>query len=271
MPTLRELARRDGVRRRPRTAFVLSGGGNLGAIQVGMLKALAEREIVPDVVLGCSVGALNGAGYALAPDLDGVARLEQHWRDNTSHELMPSSRIPSAVQLLRKGASLHSNEGLRRGIERLLGTGRSFDEPPGLVTSCFIANRQRIPRSSLTRFIRTIGVSPIRSRTDSAISVPSSDGCRIEASVMNANYATESSGNRCGACCARCVTSCPADGLTSAKPPTMTVGTVSLPLAIERTTSALSGSSQMLCSTRWIPSWSSWPRSEEQKPHPGRQ
>lgn len=128
MPTLRELARRDGVRRRPRTAFVLSGGGNLGAIQVGMLKALTEREIVPDVVLGCSVGALNGAGYALAPDMDGVARLEQHWRDNTSHELMPSSRIPSAVQLLRKGASLHSNEGLRRGVERLLGAGRSFDE-----------------------------------------------------------------------------------------------------------------------------------------------
>jgi NTE family protein len=41
---------------------------------------------------------------------------------------MPSSRIPSAVQLLRKGASLHSNEGLRDGLERLLGAGRTFDE-----------------------------------------------------------------------------------------------------------------------------------------------
>ena len=51
-------------RRTPRTAFVLSGGGNLGALQVGMLKALAEHEIVPDLVLGCSVGALNGAAYA---------------------------------------------------------------------------------------------------------------------------------------------------------------------------------------------------------------
>ena len=107
---------------------MLSGGGNLGAIQVGMLRALVEHEIVPDVVLGCSVGALNGAGFALEPNAVGVERLVQHWQNTTSYELMPSSRIPSALQLLRKGASLHSNEGLRRGIERLLGRGRQFDE-----------------------------------------------------------------------------------------------------------------------------------------------
>lgn len=128
MATLRELTRRDGTKRRPRVAFVLSGGGNLGAIQVGMLKALIERDIVPDVVLGCSVGALNGAGFALEPNPLGVERLEQHWRETTSHELMPSSRIPSALQLLRKGASLHSSDGLRKGIERLLGPGRRFED-----------------------------------------------------------------------------------------------------------------------------------------------
>lgn len=128
MATLREMTRRDGPRRKPKVAFVLSGGGNLGAIQVGMLKALVERDIVPDVVLGCSVGALNGAGFALQPDQEGVEQLAEHWRGTTSHELMPSSRIPSALQLLRKGAALHSNEGLRAGIERLLGPGRRFDE-----------------------------------------------------------------------------------------------------------------------------------------------
>lgn len=128
MATLRELARRDGARRRPRTAFVLSGGGNLGAIQVGMLKALAEHEIVPDVVLGCSVGALNGAGYAAEPSEVGVRRLEQHWERSTSHTLMPSSRIPSAVQLLRKGFSLHSPDGLRSSLEALLGPSASFED-----------------------------------------------------------------------------------------------------------------------------------------------
>ena len=56
--------RRRAVRRPdgPRTAFVLSGGGNQAVSQVGMLRALLEREIVPDVVVGTSAGALNGAG-----------------------------------------------------------------------------------------------------------------------------------------------------------------------------------------------------------------
>ena len=51
------------------TAFVLGGGGVLGAVEVGMLRALLERDIVPDLVLGTSVGALNGALVAREPDL----------------------------------------------------------------------------------------------------------------------------------------------------------------------------------------------------------
>ena len=52
-------ARRPGRQARPRTAFVLSGGGNQGVSQVGMLRALLERGIVPDVVVGTSAGALE--------------------------------------------------------------------------------------------------------------------------------------------------------------------------------------------------------------------
>lgn len=122
MPSLRSLARR-----KPRVAFVLSGGGNLGALQVGMLKALTERQIVPDVVLGCSVGAMNGAAYALAPGAAGVRRLEDHW-SHSSYRFMPSSRLPSVVQLIRKGASLHSNDGLRQSLESLLGVDRRFED-----------------------------------------------------------------------------------------------------------------------------------------------
>ena len=60
-----------------RTAFVLAGGGSLGAVQVGMLKALLRLGVVPDLVVGASVGAINGTCFALEPDEHGLARLEQ--------------------------------------------------------------------------------------------------------------------------------------------------------------------------------------------------
>ena len=66
---------------RPVTAFVMSGGGNQGVGQVGMLRALLERGHQPDVIIGTSVGALNGSRIATAPDLDSVDRLE-HAREN---------------------------------------------------------------------------------------------------------------------------------------------------------------------------------------------
>jgi hypothetical protein len=52
--------------------------------------------------------------------------------------------------------------------------GRSFDDPPGLVVSIFIASTQSIPWISLVRFSRTSGVLPMRSSTLSAIDVPCS-------------------------------------------------------------------------------------------------
>ena len=62
------------------TAFVLGGGGVLGAAEVGMLRALLERGITPDLVLGTSVGALNGAMLARDPTLAVIDRLTALWR-----------------------------------------------------------------------------------------------------------------------------------------------------------------------------------------------
>ena len=121
MATLKSL-----TRRKPRVAFVLSGGGNLGALQVGMLRALSEHGIAPDVVLGCSVGAMNGAAFALEPTSAGVQRLEEHW--TTGISVMPPSRLPSVVQMIRKGESLHTNDSLRRGLEILLGATRRIED-----------------------------------------------------------------------------------------------------------------------------------------------
>jgi len=57
----------------PTVAFVLSGGASLGAIQVGMLRTLYERGIRPDLIVGTSAGALNGAYIASRPQASGTA------------------------------------------------------------------------------------------------------------------------------------------------------------------------------------------------------
>ena len=54
------------------TAFVLGGGGLLGAHEVGMLRALTEAGVRPDLVVGTSIGALNGV--LVAADPAGAAR-----------------------------------------------------------------------------------------------------------------------------------------------------------------------------------------------------
>jgi NTE family protein len=107
---------------------VLSGGGNLGAIQIGMLRALTERDIHPDVIVGCSVGALNGAAYAAYPGLAGVERLDSMWRAISRPDLLPSTRIPGPLLMVRKGESLYRNDALRRTIEGALDGRRTFEE-----------------------------------------------------------------------------------------------------------------------------------------------
>ena len=60
-------------------AFVLSGGGNLGALQVGMMYALVESGLRPGMIVGTSVGAINGAFFASRPDLPGIAEIARLW------------------------------------------------------------------------------------------------------------------------------------------------------------------------------------------------
>lgn len=122
----RDQVRRESTRRKPRTAFVLSGGGNLGALQVGMLRALVEADIRPDVVLGCSIGAINGAAFSLDPSIEGVERLEEKWRSPAVADMMPTSRLPSAVHLVRRGVSIYDNDRLRAGLGSMLGETSTF-------------------------------------------------------------------------------------------------------------------------------------------------
>ena len=69
-------------------AYVLGGGGSRGAVQLGMLRALAETDLRPDLVIGTSVGSLNGA--ILASDPDGAtAKLEDIWPRIDRQQVFP--------------------------------------------------------------------------------------------------------------------------------------------------------------------------------------
>ncbi len=71
------------------TAFVLSGGANLGAVQVGMLRALHEAGIRPDLPVGASVGAINAAWVAGAPPDTGVDELAAIWTSMRHGDVFP--------------------------------------------------------------------------------------------------------------------------------------------------------------------------------------
>src|ERR671925_507608 len=102
-----------------KTAFVLSGGGNHGCAQVGMLRALLERGITPDVVIGTSAGALNGSAVAANPVLAGVDHLAEIWSALRTEHIFPGGRFGRAWSLLSGGDHLYSNAGLAGLIEKM--------------------------------------------------------------------------------------------------------------------------------------------------------
>jgi NTE family protein len=98
------------------TAFVLAGGGSIGAVQVGMLRELLAHGVAPDFVVGSSVGAINGAYLAGAPDLEGVRRLEGIWRGLRRRDVFPITWRSMAGAIAHR-SSLVDPAGLRRILE----------------------------------------------------------------------------------------------------------------------------------------------------------
>lgn len=95
------------------TAFVLGGGGLLGASEVGMLRALAEAGLRPDLVVGTSVGAINGVFVAAAPDR-AAERLAGLWQGDSMRLAFSETLLGRAGRLLRSGTHLHSLEPLNK-------------------------------------------------------------------------------------------------------------------------------------------------------------
>jgi NTE family protein len=101
---------------RPKTAFVLAGGGSFGAIQVGMMHSLAKHGVTADMVVGSSVGALNGAYYAGDPTLKGVLQLEKIWRGLQREDVFPLN-VQTLLGFLWRRDFLIPHDGIRKLVD----------------------------------------------------------------------------------------------------------------------------------------------------------
>lgn len=127
-PSRSQWLRRLAQRRRDRVGFVFSGGGPLGALQVGALKALFDHDIRPELAVGTSVGALTATWLAFDPTPLGVARLEAKWRGIKEQDLFPGGRFKASwARMLMKGDKVFENSGLRRIIHETIGSARFED------------------------------------------------------------------------------------------------------------------------------------------------
>ncbi len=119
-------------------AFVLGGGGMLGAVEVGMLRALVEANVRPDLILGSSVGALNGAAAAAAYDAESIGRLGQMWERLGHGSVFSEGLAGRLATLARSGTHLHGNSGLRSLLDEHA-DGKLIEEleiPFGCVAAC---------------------------------------------------------------------------------------------------------------------------------------
>ncbi|RSN03783.1 patatin-like phospholipase family protein [Amycolatopsis roodepoortensis] len=116
--------------------FVLGGGGSLGAMQVGMLRALTEAGITPDLVVGTSVGSLNAAVLALGGESGD--RLDRIWSRMTRHEAFPGGVFSQVRTLRHSKTNLFPNTGLAAIVDEHIGEGARFEDlalPLGVVAT----------------------------------------------------------------------------------------------------------------------------------------
>ena len=111
------------------TAFVLSGGGSLGAIQVGGLRALHEAGITPDLIVGSSAGAVNGGWLAGRPNLEGVLALATMWQGLSRAEVFPARPLLGLSGVLGRRRNVVPDRGLRRFLTAGLGFERLEEAP----------------------------------------------------------------------------------------------------------------------------------------------
>ncbi|MCW2947425.1 MAG: patatin [Actinoallomurus sp.] len=132
----------------PKTAFVLGGGGLLGAHEVGMLRALTEAGIRPDLVVGTSVGAFNGAFVAADPS-GAVDLLTKAWQGEGAGSVFAGSFFARMSTLVRSGTHVHSTSVLSAALETFIAA--ELIEDLAVPFHCVAANIERAEARWFTR------------------------------------------------------------------------------------------------------------------------
>lgn len=123
------------------SAFVLGGGGLLGAHEVGMLQGLADRDIRPDVIIGTSIGAVNGAFYAADPSPAGAERLATLWYELAPAEMNALTALRGLTTLARSRTHLQAYGEVRQRLADILPVQRL--EELSLPFQCVAASIER--------------------------------------------------------------------------------------------------------------------------------
>ena len=146
-PKSRKAVSRAAPARRAKnqTAFVFAGGGSLGAVQVGMLKALVGQGVIPDLVVGASVGAINGAYFAGRPTIKGIAELQKIWLRIRQDDVFPVTVRSGLAILLAHRSYLVDPTSLAQLIASLLPF-KNFEDAvlPCYVVATDIYNGQEV-------------------------------------------------------------------------------------------------------------------------------
>ncbi len=146
-PSRAQWLRRLSSRKRDRVAFVFSGGGPLGALQIGALRALFDHNIRPELAVGTSVGAMNATFLAFDPTPSGIWHLEQLWRGLKENDLFPGGRFRASwARMLVRGNRVFENSGIRRIVESRLGSPTFEDAqiPLGVVATDLETGAERV-------------------------------------------------------------------------------------------------------------------------------
>ncbi|MBD8058084.1 patatin-like phospholipase family protein [Cellulomonas sp. JH27-2] len=110
-----------------KVGYVLGGGGVRGAVQVGMLRALFDEGIVPDLVVGTSIGAINGAAIAHDPTPAVVDRLMEAWASPAAAAIYGDSWAKQLHRLAKSRTHLNDPAPLRALLVEMLGEEPTFE------------------------------------------------------------------------------------------------------------------------------------------------